>query len=88
MERSSLPDGRNGVVILVVERGHRRHRFVLPTDDPASTEASIRSCAAEHGLRTTSPVRGTARLLTGSIVLAAAAVITVLLLSAVHVIHL
>jgi hypothetical protein len=40
-----VPDGRDGVGIPVVERGRRR-RFVLPTDDVASTEASIRRRAA------------------------------------------
>ena len=55
VERSVLPDGRDGVVILVVEReDRRRHRFVLPTDDVASTEATIRrravgARAAERG---------------------------------------
>ena len=34
VERSVLPDGREGVVIVVVERDRRRrHRFVLATDD-------------------------------------------------------
>ena len=45
VERSVLPDGRDGIVILVVWRGRRR-RFVLTTDDVASTEASIRCRAA------------------------------------------
>ena len=41
VERSVLPDGRAGVVIMVVERGRRgRHRFVLATDDAAVTEAA------------------------------------------------
>ena len=56
VERSVLPDGRAGVVIVVVEQGRRRsHRFVLGTDDAASTEAAVRERAAAHGLRTGSP---------------------------------
>ncbi len=36
VERSVLPDGREGVVIVVVEQGRRHsHRFVLGTDDAA-----------------------------------------------------
>ncbi len=54
VERSELPDGGAGVVIVVVERGEgsRRHRFVLATDDPVGTEAHVRGSAAAHGLRT------------------------------------
>ena len=49
VERSVLPDGRAGVVIVVVERGRKgRHRFVLATDD-----------AAQHGGRHQSPCRRT-----------------------------
>ena len=89
VERSVLPDGRDGVVILVVEReDRRRHRFVLPTDDVASTEATIRRRAVAHGLRTRSPRPAVSRALTASIVLAAAAVMAALLLSAAHVIRL
>ncbi len=43
VERSVLPDGREGVVIVVVERGRRRrHRFVLATEDVDAMEAAIR----------------------------------------------
>ena len=53
VERSVLPDGREGVVIAVVEReGHHVHRFVLATDDAAAMEAALRDRAAAHGLRT------------------------------------
>ena len=89
VERSALPDGRDGVVILVVEReDRRRHRFVLPTDDVASTEATIRRRAVGHGLQTRSSRPAVSRALTASIVLAAAAVMAALLLSAAHVIRL
>ena len=88
VERSVLPDGRDGVVMVVVERGrHRHHRFVLTTDDPAATEASIRGRAAAHGLRTTTPKRAVSRTLTLAIVVIALATMTALLLSAAHVIH-
>jgi len=89
VERSVLPDGREGVVILVVERSGRRrqHRFVLATDDPGSTEASVRDRADSHGLRTKPERPAVSRALNVSIVVAAAAAMAVLLLSAVHLIH-
>jgi hypothetical protein len=88
VERSVLPDGRAGVVIVVVERGRRgRHRFVLATDDPVGTEAAVRARAAAHGLRTRSGRPAVSRLLMVGIVVAALATMTALLLSAAHVIH-
>jgi hypothetical protein len=88
VERSVLPDGRDGVVIMVVERGvRRRHRFVLASDDSGSTEDAIRGRAAAHGLRTRSARPAVSRALMGVIVLATLAALTALLLSAVHVIH-
>lgn len=89
VERSVLPDGREGVVMLVVERGrHRRHRFVLATSDAAATEASIRGLAHAHGLRTNQPKRAVSRALNVAIVGVAAVAMTLLLLQAAHVIHL
>lgn len=77
VERSVLPDGRAGVVIVGVEQGreHRR-RFILATDD-----------AAAHGLRGRSPRSAVSRALMAIIVMAALAAITALLLSAAHVFH-
>ena len=87
VERSVLPDGRAGVVVVVVERGRQgRHRFVLATDEALDTETAVRARAASHGLRS-SARPAVSRLLMVGIVLAALATITVLLLSAVHVIH-
>lgn len=88
IERSVLPDGTDGVVMVVVERDRRRrHRFVLATDDPAATEALIRGRAGHHGLRTRWPRPAVSRLLTLVIVAAFAVTMTLLLLSAVHVIR-
>jgi len=88
VERSVLPDGRAGVVIVVVERGRRgRHRFVLATDDPVGTEAAVRARAAAHGLRSRSARPAVSRLLMVGVVVAALATLTALLLSAAHVIH-
>jgi hypothetical protein len=89
VERSVLPDGRDGVVIVVVEQGRQHsHRFVLGTEDVATTEAAVRDRAAAHGLRSTSPRRAVSRLLLAVVVLAALGSLAVLLLSATHVIRL
>ena len=85
MERSVLPDGKDGVVMVVVEREHRRrHRFVLATEDADATEKFIRARAGSHGLRTQPAV---SRMLTVAVVAAFAVTTTPLLLSAVHVIR-
>ncbi len=88
VERSILPDGRDGVVMVVVEQGRRhQHRFVLATDDAASTEDAIRGRAVAHGLRTRSPRPAVSRPLTVAVVVAGLATLTALLLSAAHIIH-
>jgi hypothetical protein len=88
VERSVLPDGQEGVVMVVVERDQRRrHRFVLATEDADATESLIRERAGGHGLRTRWPRPAVSRLLTVAIVAACAVTLTLLLLSAVHVIH-
>jgi hypothetical protein len=88
IERSVLPDGKDGVVMVVVERDRRRrHRFVLVTDDADATEDLIRGRAGIHGLRTRWPRPAVSRLLTLAIIAAFAVTLTLLLLSAVHVIH-
>jgi hypothetical protein len=86
--RSVLPDGRDGVVIVVVERDHgRRHHFVLTTDDLVATEIEVRGRAAAHGLRTAVAPPAVSRALTVVVVVTALATLAVLLLSAAHVIH-
>ena len=88
VERSILPDGRDGVVMVVIERGRGlRHRFVLATDDAASTEEAIRGRAVAHGLRTRSARSAVSRPLTVAVVVAVLATLTALLLSAAHVFH-
>jgi hypothetical protein len=88
IERSVLPGGKDGVVMIVVERERRRrHRFVLATDDAEATEEFIRRRAGTHGLRTRWPRPAVSRLLTLAIVAAFALTLTLLLLSAVHVIR-
>jgi hypothetical protein len=86
-ERSVLPDGRDGVAIVIVERdGRRVHRFVLAADDADLTEGWIRDRAHAHGLRSATPQAPVSRLLLVTIGLALGATLTVLLLSAAHVI--
>ena len=90
VERSVLPDGNDGVVVDVVEkgRGGRRHRFVLPARDPGWLEEQLRGRALAHGLHTASARTPVSRVLTAVIVLAALATLTLLLLSAAHVVRL
>ena len=91
VERSVLPDGRAGVVIVVrrTVTVERRHRFVLgnrrrrsarrPQSEPAPRRTG---CAPGR------PGRAVSRLLmVGDRALAALATMTALLLSAAHVIH-
>ena len=86
--RSVLPDGRDGVVVVVVERHRgRRHHLVLTTDDVGSMEAEVRVRAAAHGLRTNEAARAVSRPLTVAVALAAFATLTLLLLSATHLVH-
>jgi hypothetical protein len=88
VERSVLPDGRDGVAILIVERnGGRGHHFVLAADDADLTEGWVRERAEAHGLRSATPRAPVSRLLLVTIGLALGATLTVLLLSAAHVIH-
>jgi hypothetical protein len=88
-ERSVLPGGGDGVVVTIVEREQRRrHRFVLGTGDLDTTELFLRDLARAHGLTTRAPERALSKWLTAALVLAFAAVMTVLLLSAVHVVRL
>ncbi len=88
VEQSVLPDGRDGVVIVVVEHTHgRRHRFVLGSEDPGATESAIRERASAHGVRTVPGRDAVPRVLTLCVVTAAAVTLTVLLLSAAHVIR-
>ena len=87
--RSVLPGGGEGVVVTIVEREQgRRHRFVLGTGDPATTEVFIRDLGRAHGMTARVPGRALSRLLTAGLVLVFAAVMTVLILSAAHVVHL
>ncbi|HVB91145.1 MAG TPA: hypothetical protein VND70_03495 [Acidimicrobiales bacterium] len=86
-ERSILPDGREGVVVAVVERGGRHHRFVLPTDDPVAVEANVRALAAAHRIRTLAPQAAVVRRLTVAVMVATTATLILLLLSAAHVLH-
>ncbi len=61
---------------------------MLGTGDPDTTELFIRDLARAHGMSAQVPGGSISRLVTAGIVVAFAAVMTVLLLSAAHVVHL
>jgi hypothetical protein len=86
-ERSLLPDGSDGVLLAVVERGGRQHRFVLPDPEPGVVATEVRRWARAHRLQTFEPPAAVSRTLTVSVVVAAVATLTVLLLSADHLLH-
>jgi hypothetical protein len=86
-ERSVLPNGNEGVVLVMVERAGRRHRFVIPTDEPTALESRLRRLAVNHRLYTRNPARAVSGGLTLAVVAGSVGTLTVLLLSAAHVIH-
>jgi hypothetical protein len=85
--QSVLPDGRQGVVVVIIEHGGRQHRFVLPAVEPDVVQAEVRSRARAHRIETFEPPAAVSRTLTVAVVVAAMATLTVLLLSAAHVLH-
>ncbi len=85
---SVLPDGREGVVLVVIEHGGRQHRFVLPATDPDRVQSEVAARAREHRIQTFEPPAAVSRTLTVAVVVAAVATLTVLMLSAAHLIHL
>jgi hypothetical protein len=86
--QSILPDGRQGVVLVIIEHGGRQHRFVLPTTDPDDVQREVHARARAHRIETFEPPAAVSRTLTVSVVVATAATLTVLLLSAAHILHL
>ncbi len=86
-EHSVLPDGSEGLVVLVAEHGGLQHRFIVPTDQPAEVELMVRAVAREHRIHTRLPAQAALRSLTVAVVVATIATLTVLLLAGAHVIH-
>jgi hypothetical protein len=85
--QSILPDGRQGVVVVLIEHGGRQHRFVLPAVEPDVVQSEIRARARAHRIQTFEPPAAVSRTWTVAVVVAALATLTVLLLSAAHVLH-
>jgi hypothetical protein len=87
-DRADLPDGSKGVVWVVTTRQRRSHRFVIASDDPSALEAALSSSGIEHGVRSDVPDRSVPAIVAVAVLVATAAVVTLLLLMAGHVIHL
>ena len=86
-ERSVLPDGRSGLVVIFIEHNGRRHRFVVPSESTDQMEESVRAQARRHGVHTQEPPSAVSRPLTVAVVVATVVTVTLLLLSAAHVLH-
>jgi hypothetical protein len=84
-ERSVIPDGTEGLVVILAERTGGRHRFVLPTNEPAELEVQLRHLALHRRLQTNRPPRAASRALTALVVLGTGATLAALLLAAAHV---
>lgn len=87
-ERSTLPDGTSGVVLVVTTRQDRSHRFVVPAGQPAALEAALGSLARSHGVAPPPPEPTQPVALVVGVIAVVAVVVAVLLLAAGHVIHL
>jgi hypothetical protein len=73
--------------MLFIEHNGRRHRFVVPAEGSAPMEESIRAQARLHGVHTQEAPTAVSRPLTVAVVVATAVTLTLLLLSAAHVLH-
>ena len=83
---SVLPDGGPALQLLAVERSGRRWCcLVVPTEDTEATAASVRQWARSHGLRSRSGPPAVRTSLTVAVAVLVVAVVTLLLLSAAHV---
>lgn len=87
-ERSRLPDGAHGVVVLITATDGRAHRFVIPASRPGSLEASLNSLARRRNVSPERPERSPPTLLVIGALVVLAAALAVLLLSAGHVVSL
>jgi hypothetical protein len=83
-----LPDGGSAVQVLALERNGGEWHFVVPTDDPEATASSIRHRARYHGLRSAAQPPAVRRVVMVAVALLVATTVTVLLLSAAHVLAL
>jgi len=86
-QHSVLPDGRTGLVVVCVEQGGYRHSFVVPTTAPEELDEMMQEAAARHHLRSRQSSGIGTRILTATVVVATTATVTLLVLSAAHVIH-
>lgn len=86
-ERSKLPDGGPGVVLVITGKG-RSHRFVVPADRPARLEAMLDALARRHGVSPERPERSKPPVVVVGVLVVLAGALTVLLLAAGHIIRL
>jgi len=87
-ERSKLPDGEDGVVLVVTPHQERAHRFVVPSESPPSLEATLESVARRHGVAADPPERTLPAYIVAGAVVVVAGTVAILLLAAGHIVHL
>jgi len=87
-ERSRVPDGGHGVVVVITERSGRSHRFVVPARRPARVESALDTLARGHDASPERPERSLPVLVVVAVVVLLAAALALLLLAAGHIIHL
>lgn len=87
-ERSTLPDGAPGVVLMVTPRLGRSHRFVIPASEAGALEEIIESTAVSHGLAAHLSDRQPNPFVVGLLVAVVALIVAGLLLVAGHVMSL
>jgi len=87
-ERSRLPDGGHGVVVVITEGSGRSHRFVVAAGRCAPVESALDSMARRHGASSERPERSLPVLVVVAVVVVLGVAVAVLLLDAGHIINL
>lgn len=87
-ERSKLPDGGHGVLVVITATDGRSHRFVVPATRPATVEAAVDSLARRRKVWPERPQRSQPAVVVAAVLVVLAGALAVLLLQAGHVIQL
>jgi hypothetical protein len=86
--RSKTPDLRRGVVVLVGIRDVDEHRLTIPASRPQSVEKTLGKIARARAVAPDRPERPALKVVSVVVVALSAAGVTLLLLTAGHILHL